>query len=64
VPEEERERIFESFHRVNSPLLRTGSGLGLPLAREIARAHGGEIELDSEPGKGSCFAVTLRCSPP
>ena len=59
----ECERIFESFHRLDSQL--PGSGLGLALAREIARAHGGDIGLESEVGKGSRFLVRLPCvSPP
>ena len=57
VPAAECERIFESFHRLDSQL--PGSGLGLALAREIARAHGGDIELESEVGKGSRFLVRL-----
>jgi signal transduction histidine kinase len=57
VPTEARERIFEAFHRLDSKA--PGTGLGLPLAREIARAHGGDIELESELGKGSRFVVRL-----
>ena len=57
IPEYECERIFEAFHRLDSQ--KPGSGLGLPLAREIARAHGGDIDLDSELGKGSRFIVRL-----
>lgn len=62
VPGQERERIFEAFHRLDTQL--PGSGLGLPLAREIARAHGGDIELESEAGKGSCFLVRLPVATP
>jgi len=62
VPRHDRERIFEAFERVASQT--PGSGLGLPLAREIARAHGGEIELKSELGKGSSFLVRLPTTIP
>lgn len=48
IPSSEADRIFERFHRGDSTQTRKveGSGLGLSLAREIARAHGGDIELD------------------
>ena len=59
IPATERGRVFESFHRLDASL--PGSGLGLALAREIARAHGGDITLESELGKGSRFLVTLPC---
>jgi signal transduction histidine kinase len=62
IPAHECERIFESFHRLDGQL--PGSGLGLALAREIARAHGGEVELESELGKGSRFLVFLPLAPP
>lgn len=57
----ELERIFEPYHRVRSgpPRSPTGVGLGLPLALEIARAHGGEIHVRSTPGEGSTFTVVL-----
>lgn len=61
IPAHECERIFETFHRLDAQA--PGSGLGLPLAREIARAHGGDIELESEVGKGSRFVVRLPLSP-
>ncbi|MFC4158376.1 response regulator [Chitinimonas lacunae] len=54
-------RLFERFHRSTSSHGRSseGSGIGLSLVRELARLHGGEVEVDSTPGQGSCFIVTL-----
>jgi NtrC-family two-component system sensor histidine kinase KinB len=59
VPEEYQDRIFEKFFRVpdNS---RSGVGLGLTIAREFIRAHGGTIGLNSQPGQGSQFYVVLK----
>jgi heavy metal sensor kinase len=61
IPAEELERIFEPYHRVRATNGRggPGAGLGLPLAREIARAHGGELRVESEPERGSTFRVRL-----
>jgi len=49
IPLSERDRIFERFHRGDSTQIQkiAGSGLGLSLAREIARAHGGDIQLEA-----------------
>ena len=55
----EQERIFARFHRLGARQDVPGAGLGLPIAREIARAHGGEIEVTSVPGAGSSFIVRL-----
>ena len=52
-------RVFERFHRVEARPERPGTGLGLPIAREIARAHGGSIELESAAGAGAIFTVHL-----
>ncbi len=62
----EHERIFEPYHRVRATNGRTGTGagLGLALAREIARAHGGDLAVESEPGRGSTFRVRLPLDPP
>jgi signal transduction histidine kinase len=58
VPAEEQERIFDRFYRVDVESVRRGSGLGLPVATAIARAHGGTVTLDSEPGR-TVFALGL-----
>lgn len=56
-----RERVFDSYFRVEADNLRrtAGTGLGLALAREIVQAHGGDIHVDSALGKGSTFVVIL-----
>lgn len=57
----EQEHVFEKFHRSKDTEVQnvTGTGIGLTTAREIARRHGGDIELMSEKGKGSTFVVKL-----
>ena len=68
IPEEELPLVFERFHRVDPARTQSapqsGVGLGLSIARQIARAHGGEIEAESEPGKGSTFVLRLPRSKP
>jgi signal transduction histidine kinase len=61
VPEEYQSRIFDRFFRVPGQA-RTGAGLGLSIAREIAVAHGGRIGLHSKPGEGCEFFVVLPCA--
>jgi len=57
----DREHIFEPFYRSRSARTIEGSGLGLGIAREIARAHGGDVRLDDSPsGAGARFVVRLR----
>jgi signal transduction histidine kinase len=53
------ERVFDRFHAFDQEAGRGGSGLGLTIAREIARAHRGEITVESREGSGTCFTVTL-----
>lgn len=59
------EKLEASFERFVSDAadaeLGHGTGLGLPISRELARAMGGEISASSEPGRGSCFALDLPC---
>lgn len=61
VPPGTEERIFEQFYRAHDSLSSgiQGSGLGLTLARQIARAHGGELSHEAREGGGSCFMLRL-----
>ncbi|HZI64100.1 MAG TPA: PAS domain-containing sensor histidine kinase, partial [Thermoanaerobaculia bacterium] len=55
IPEEERPRIFDMHFTTKT----TGTGIGLYVARSIVEAHGGEISVESEPGRGSRFRLRL-----
>jgi signal transduction histidine kinase len=61
IAPEDQARVFERFYRAAQPLHGdfAGSGLGLALAQWIARSHGSEVRLESAPGVGSRFALTL-----
>lgn len=61
IPAEEIPKIFDRFYRVDKARSRAmgGSGLGLSIAKWIAEAHGGKIEVQSQPQKGSTFTVYL-----
>ncbi|HEU4699310.1 MAG TPA: ATP-binding protein [Gemmatimonadales bacterium] len=61
IPAADQERIFEEYEQVEHPLQvrARGSGLGLSLSRKLARLLGGELALESEPGRGSTFRLVL-----
>lgn len=60
IPEEETKKIFDRFYRVDASRGQTiGSGLGLSIVYSIVEFHGGRIEVESTPGKGSIFKVFL-----
>jgi signal transduction histidine kinase len=61
IPAEDLAHIFDRFYRVDKARSRAqgGSGLGLAIARWIVQAHGGGIQVDSTPGQGTTFQVTL-----
>ncbi len=63
IPADELDRIFERFHRLPGPGHRAGRGLGLTIARGLARAQGGDLTAHSEgPGSGSRFRLTIPLS--
>ncbi|MFH2114012.1 MAG: sensor histidine kinase, partial [Spirochaetota bacterium] len=61
IPPDERERIFERFYRLDTSrsVGSGGRGLGLSIAREIAKAHGGHITVDASNLGGAAFTVWL-----
>ena len=66
IERNEQSRIFEKFYRTCDPLVHNtkGSGLGLSLVRHITRAHGGDVEVESTPGRGSKFTLSLPLANP
>ncbi|HAM49382.1 MAG TPA: hypothetical protein DCP92_01280 [Nitrospiraceae bacterium] len=59
ISEVDLPRIFQRFYRCDQSRSQAGTGLGLSLARAIARAHGGDITVVSRPSQGSTFTIVL-----
>ena len=66
IPPEALDRVFERFYRVDKARSRDqgGTGLGLSIVKHIIQAHGGEVRVASEFGKGATFFFTLPAAPP
>ena len=64
IPEAERERIFQSFYRVDTSLTRlaSGAGLGLAICKGLIKAHGGEIWAEAQ-AQGACIAFSIPSAP-
>ncbi|WP_342591049.1 sensor histidine kinase [Methanohalophilus levihalophilus] len=64
IPEEEQKRIFEPFEQAGVPssTKAEGTGLGLTLVKNLIEMHGGNISVQSEPGRGSTFSFTIPIS--
>jgi two-component system phosphate regulon sensor histidine kinase PhoR len=62
IPREDQPRVFERFYRVEKGRARTrgGTGLGLAIVKHVAEVHGGRVEVESGPGRGTTFRVILR----
>ena len=64
IPMEKQDRIFEPFVRIDEGFNRAteGTGLGLAISRDLARAMGGDLSVESTPGEGATFSLTLKRS--
>jgi two-component system phosphate regulon sensor histidine kinase PhoR len=61
IPFSEQQKIFDKFYRGSEPAIRSvrGSGIGLAITKHVADMHGGEVRVQSEPGKGSEFTLRI-----
>jgi two-component system phosphate regulon sensor histidine kinase PhoR len=59
IPEDQQLRIFERFYKQDRARTQGGTGLGLAIARHIVEGHGGRIWVESTPGRGARFCLTL-----
>ena len=65
ISPEDQKRIFERFYRADNARVRNvrGSGIGLSLVKHIAESHGGRVDVESAPGRGSTFTVFVPAAP-
>ena len=64
IPPEEQKRIFDAFYRLRKPgESAEGTGLGLAITQRLVELHGGQLNLESQPGQGSCFYFSLPLAP-
>lgn len=64
IPAELQARLFERFYRANAESHIPGTGLGLAIVKSVAEAHGGSVYVQSRPGQGSTFGMTLLMQNP
>jgi len=64
VAEQDQQRIFEKFERGSSQARQSGAGLGLSLVKSLIELHGGEVELQSRPGRGTIVTCWLNAEVP
>ena len=63
IPPEQKDQVFDRFHRSGAPRGEAALGLGLPLTRQFVEAHGGSVALESALGKGTSVTITIPRAP-